>query len=173
MVVWDAGELALRARLIELDGTSRAVLDAVASGGRSVPFELLRWVTELDDHTLTTTLVRLIDGLWLVEVETDKFAFRDHVARDVISQSILSRRRSLLHRRAVEYLGVSPRGALSTREMEVARLVAEGKTNPEIAHLLHVSPRTISVHVSHILAKLHVTRRAQIASWLARAEHVE
>ena len=54
---------------------------------------------------------------------------------------------------------------LSSREFEVARLVARGMTNAEIAGELFVSPKTVSAHVEHILAKLGVGRRAEIAAW--------
>ncbi len=55
---------------------------------------------------------------------------------------------------------------LTVREFEVARHVASGLTNAEIAAELFLSPKTISTHVEHILAKLGVGRRAEIASWV-------
>jgi DNA-binding CsgD family transcriptional regulator len=54
---------------------------------------------------------------------------------------------------------------LTAREFEVARLVAQGLTNAEIGERLFVSPKTVSAHVEHILAKLAVARRAEIAAW--------
>ncbi len=54
---------------------------------------------------------------------------------------------------------------LTVREFEVARLVADGLTNGQIATELVVSPKTISAHVEHILAKLGVARRTEIAAW--------
>jgi DNA-binding CsgD family transcriptional regulator len=57
--------------------------------------------------------------------------------------------------------------ALSARETEVARLVAEGMTNREIAAALTIAPKTAAAHVEHIRTKLGVSRRAQIASWVA------
>ncbi len=54
---------------------------------------------------------------------------------------------------------------LSTREREVAALVAKGKSNREIAACLVVSERTAEAHVSNILAKLGFTTRAQVAAW--------
>jgi len=54
---------------------------------------------------------------------------------------------------------------LTAREFEVARAIAEGKTNPELAEELGISPKTASSHVEHILAKLGATRRAEIAAW--------
>ena len=56
---------------------------------------------------------------------------------------------------------------LTTREWEVARLIAEGMTNAEIAGELTIAPKTASAHVEHILAKLGFARRAEIATWVA------
>jgi DNA-binding CsgD family transcriptional regulator len=56
---------------------------------------------------------------------------------------------------------------LTVREFEVARLIADGLTNGEIAEQLDIAPKTASAHVEHILAKLGVTRRAEIAAWTA------
>ncbi len=55
---------------------------------------------------------------------------------------------------------------LTEREREVAILVAEGKSNRDIAERLVVGPRTIEAHVSSILSKLGFTSRAQIAAWV-------
>ena len=54
---------------------------------------------------------------------------------------------------------------LTAREFEVARLIAAGWTNAEIAGELDIAPRTASAHVEHILAKLGASRRAEIAAW--------
>jgi len=54
---------------------------------------------------------------------------------------------------------------LSRRESEVAELVAEGLTNREIAQKLVISHRTVEGHVEHILDKLGLSRRAQVAQW--------
>jgi len=56
---------------------------------------------------------------------------------------------------------------LSARELEVARLVAEGLSNPAIASALFISVPTVKTHVSHILAKLGLESRVQLASWVA------
>ena len=56
---------------------------------------------------------------------------------------------------------------LTAREFEVARLIAEGLTNAAIADHLSIAPKTASAHVEHILAKLGVARRAEIAAWSA------
>ena len=58
-----------------------------------------------------------------------------------------------------------PAGALSRREREVALLVARGLSNREIAESLVVSVRTVEAHVTHLLTKLRLRSRAQIAVW--------
>jgi DNA-binding CsgD family transcriptional regulator len=55
---------------------------------------------------------------------------------------------------------------LTRRELEVARLIAEGMTNRQIAEALVISPRTAEGHVERILAKLGFTTRSQVAAWV-------
>jgi non-specific serine/threonine protein kinase len=57
---------------------------------------------------------------------------------------------------------------LTTRELEVLRLVASGCTNREIAAALFVTPRTAATHVTHILGKLGVESRVEAAAWAVR-----
>ncbi len=52
---------------------------------------------------------------------------------------------------------------LTDREIQVLKLVAQGRTNDEIAGMLIVSNRTVGKHVSNILAKLHLANRTQAA----------
>ncbi len=61
-------------------------------------------------------------------------------------------------------------GELTAREQEVARLVAEGRTNREIAGTLYITEGTAANHVQHILNKLGLRSRAQIAAWAAGLE---
>jgi predicted ATPase/DNA-binding CsgD family transcriptional regulator len=56
-------------------------------------------------------------------------------------------------------------GGLSMREREVSALIAQGKSNREIAEMLVLSERTIESHVSSILFKLDFSSRTQIAAW--------
>jgi DNA-binding CsgD family transcriptional regulator/tetratricopeptide (TPR) repeat protein len=72
-------------------------------------------------------------------------------------------------------LGVAParprpapprREGLTTRETEVAELVARGLSNREIADKLFVSERTVETHVQNILRKLDCRSRTQVAAWL-------
>ena len=56
---------------------------------------------------------------------------------------------------------------LTAREREIAALIADGRSNRDIAEALTLSERTVSVHVSHILAKLGFRSRTQVARWAA------
>jgi DNA-binding CsgD family transcriptional regulator len=75
-----------------------------------------------------------------------------------------------LARRARVDLGLEPAAGpaddlgLTPREVEVLALVAEGRTNREIASELYISDKTASVHVSNILRKLEVSNRGEAAA---------
>ena len=60
---------------------------------------------------------------------------------------------------------LEPWHPLTAREFEVAKLIAQGLTNAEIGEQIFVSPKTVSAHVEHMLAKLGVARRTEIAAW--------
>ena len=57
---------------------------------------------------------------------------------------------------------------LTRRERQVADLVADGLTNREIASRLVLSERTAQNHVQHILDKLELPNRSQIAVWVSK-----
>ena len=56
-------------------------------------------------------------------------------------------------------------GGLTQREREVAGLIAQGKSNREIAETMTVSVKTIETYVTRILNKLGFDSRVQIATW--------
>lgn len=70
-----------------------------------------------------------------------------------------------LHARSAEELG-RRHDVLSTREQEILHLIAQGRTNRDIAMSLHRSERTINNHVHAILSKLGVANRTEAASRL-------
>ena len=62
----------------------------------------------------------------------------------------------------------SPLEGLSDRELEVFQLIGQGKTMKEIGDQLHLSPKTVEVHRSHIREKLKITSAAELISYAAR-----
>jgi predicted ATPase/DNA-binding CsgD family transcriptional regulator len=58
-------------------------------------------------------------------------------------------------------------GTISGREEQIARLVADGLTNRQIARQLNLAERTIDAHLEHIMNKLGYRSRAQIAAWIS------
>jgi DNA-binding NarL/FixJ family response regulator len=54
--------------------------------------------------------------------------------------------------------------------MEVARLVAEGLTNAEIAERLVLSVRTVDSHLDHVYARLGISSRAALARWVTAGQ---
>jgi len=57
---------------------------------------------------------------------------------------------------------------LTTRELDVLRLIAAGKTNAEIGEMLFISPFTAKTHVANLLGKLAVENRAAASTWAAQ-----
>jgi predicted ATPase/DNA-binding CsgD family transcriptional regulator len=64
----------------------------------------------------------------------------------------------------------SDEATLTPRELQVARLIAGGRSNKEVAADLVISQRTAEGHVEHILTKLGFTSRAQVAAWVAASQ---
>jgi len=62
---------------------------------------------------------------------------------------------------------------LTKREAEIAALVAEGLSNPDIAAQLFVSRRTVSAHITHILTKLDFSNRVELAVWATRQRIID
>jgi DNA-binding CsgD family transcriptional regulator len=95
------------------------------------------------------------------------------IARGLGAQPLVTRAESLGRRARLAIDaderggGEQPDGApfdLTERELEVLRLVAVGRSNREIGETLYMSPKTASVHVSRIFAKLGVSGRVEAAA---------
>jgi len=66
--------------------------------------------------------------------------------------------------------GAAGRALLTERERTIARLIAAGASNPEIAQQLFLSRKTIERHVSNVLKKTGVRNRAELAARVAELE---
>ena len=82
-----------------------------------------------------------------------------------IAAKVLQRMRAVTLDRGAEKI----RAELSDRELEVLRLIANGKDNSQIAEALHISPKTVKNHISNILMKLQIENRIQAAVYAVRS----
>jgi non-specific serine/threonine protein kinase len=64
-------------------------------------------------------------------------------------------------------------GSLTTRETEIAGLLAQGLSNKAIAKSLVIGQRTAETHVGRVLAKLGLTSRSQVAAWVAEQRGID
>ena len=137
------------------------------------------WADAVAELTEAATISRGIGApSFAVEADTERaelFARQGDVnAARQLATKVLPAARSLGMSPWVtrlERLASAP-SVLSPREAEVARLVATGSSNRDIAARLVISDRTAQNHVQHILTKLGFTHRSQIAAWVT-AEHAD
>jgi DNA-binding CsgD family transcriptional regulator len=154
------GERAVR------DGRSDLALDAFSQSAAS--FDRGR-------SLLARTLPRLRRVELLAERDPGaaqrEFAAITAIWRDVDARWFLERIREWGATRGLRGWSVAARrGPRPTdRELEVARLVADGLTNKEIAAHLGIAERTAETHVHRIVTKLDLRSRSQLAAWMAGA----
>jgi DNA-binding NarL/FixJ family response regulator len=87
-----------------------------------------------------------------------------HRGDPVVSPSLTAHLVAGLRRDAAGAAGGAT-GQLTTNELNVLRMVADGATDKQISQTLYISPRTVQSHLSHIRFKTGVRRRAQLARW--------
>jgi DNA-binding NarL/FixJ family response regulator len=104
-------------------------------------------------------------GYLLKDAEADQVAAAVRAAHrgEVHLDPVVARQ---LTRTLVTHQGTAT--ALTIREREILVLVAQGKSNRDIADALMISERTARTHVSHVLSKLGLTSRTQAALWAVR-----
>jgi DNA-binding NarL/FixJ family response regulator len=82
-----------------------------------------------------------------------------------VTQKVMERMRSANMRKETD-----PLDALNEQEHKILVLIAEGKTNKEIAAEVFLSDKTVKNYVSSILTKLNLRRRSEAAAFIARRE---
>jgi DNA-binding CsgD family transcriptional regulator len=121
----------------------------------------------------------LVIGIALNRARRD-FSERDRSVLDMIRPHLVQAYRNIAEREALRERAETAERALwaasatilaslTKREYEVLVLVADGKTNPQIADLLSVSPRTVQKHLEHVYDKLGVRTRTAAAMKLGEA----
>lgn len=135
--------------------------------GPTSGFELLR---ELHDRFGEELPVILVSGERTTPLDCVaglQLGADDYVIKPFDSGELLARVRRSLSRRQRRGTGngngAPPNGepSLSPREREILTLLAEGKTQKQIAAALVISSKTVATHIQHLLAKLGVNSRAQ------------
>lgn len=95
--------------------------------------------------------------------------FKDHLFLDAVERAVqLSRERYATTRRHQEAQAIL--GRLSARESEVARLLAQGLANKEVAGILNISDNTVHVHRQHVMEKTGTSSAAELARLILRAD---
>lgn len=126
-----------------------------------------------DDETLLSAFVAGAQGYLLKEVAVTSLVETIH--RVAAGQSVLdhgaTERIRVWLRKLTEPAEAPDRSEpLSAQERRVVALVAEGKTNKEIASALDLSEKTVKNYLAHAFEKLHITRRAQAAALFTKAQ---
>jgi len=88
---------------------------------------------------------------------------------EVVKIALLAASAVPLPERAAGQAGRRGGGMLTPREDQVSELITDGLTNQEIAVRLGISRRTADAHAEHIMTKLGVRSRAQVAAWVERS----
>jgi predicted ATPase/DNA-binding CsgD family transcriptional regulator len=104
-----------------------------------------------------------------ISLGEDEFATHWRAGRGLtLADAVAEGRGTTLSQSVAPAASVPESGAadpLTAREREVARLMAEGKTNRQIGEALVITEWTVDTHVRHILTKLNLRSRAQVAAW--------
>nr|WSY56731.1 response regulator transcription factor [Streptomyces sp. NBC_00886] len=149
-------------RMPDMDGleATRRILSGATDGPRVV------MLTTFDlDHYVYAALAAGASGFLLKDVAPEHLvaAVRTVRAGDALLAPAITRRLvERFARRSTEPASLHrDLAALTPRELDVLRLLAQGLSNAELATGLHLSEATVKTHVSHILAKLSLRDRAQ------------
>jgi DNA-binding NarL/FixJ family response regulator len=126
-------------------------------------------LTSAADAELVTLAVRAgAAGFLYKDVDPDALVRAVRSVHD--GHTLLSREAAGSLLRSAAAPEVRGPGALTAREREVLAQIADGRSNKEIARLLHVSEKTVKTHVSAVLAKLGVADRTQAALLAVRQQ---
>jgi DNA-binding NarL/FixJ family response regulator len=137
--------------------TDGSVLDVLADLARVAPHSRVLLLSATDDPAaVATALERGAAGFLSKETESDALA--THVRDVAAGKTVLDARSAAAVAKRLR--DPAPAEALSAREIEVLRHVADGKTNPEIGKVLFVAASTVKTHLDRAYAKLGVSDRA-------------
>jgi DNA-binding NarL/FixJ family response regulator len=134
---------------------------------RELPARTLVLTSVADQASVTVALRAGAAGFLYKDVDPDALVRAVRAVHDGNTILAPEAAGSLVRSRA-RPAAVAGFDALTPREREVLAQVAEGRSNREIARLLHMSEKTVKTHVSSVLAKLGVADRTQAALYAVR-----
>ena len=183
-VIGEAGTVADAIRLCSQLGPDVVLLDVRLPDGSGIDAcrairrrsdsQVLMLTSYADDELVVEAITSGAAGYVLKQISIEELlrAIRAVGAGDAVLDPQITIR-VLRHVRQLERSSsASAFRDLSEREMQVLALVAEGKSNAEIAEKLHLSPTTVRNHVSTILSKLGLSNRIEAAIYAVR-NHIE
>ena len=140
-----------------------AAFDRAADQFATLPMPYEAMTARLDWAEVVATQTDDEERARAAAVMTEYLAALDRMG----ARPVADRTRRLLRRLGAR-LGPRPRtpGQLSSRETEIARLVAEGLSNPEIADRLFISERTVTTHLQHVYQRLGVGSRTGLTRYV-------
>jgi DNA-binding NarL/FixJ family response regulator len=148
-------------RMPVLDGAAATerILAAAGAGGTRV---LVLTTYETDDHILAAIEAGASGYLLKAAPQEEILAGIRSVAagETVLAPSIAAKLVSGVRAAATTAAAPAP-PSLSPRELEVLRLVADGRSNPVIARILHIGEATVKTHLIHVFEKLEVNDRTR------------
>ncbi len=181
---------------LQVVGEAGSGAEAVRVAGEQVPDVVLMdlLMPEMDGVEATRRICRVSPRTQVVVLTSyhdDEHVFpaikagaRSYLLKDVGPQElaeavrVTARGEAVIHPRVAARLvqelrrdkagAINPFTELSEREQEVLRLIADGRSNAEIAERLVLSEKTVKGHVSNILSKLHLADRTQAAVYAWR-----
>jgi predicted ATPase/DNA-binding CsgD family transcriptional regulator len=153
-LAWIAGARGDAERAARLLGAAESVFQAI-------PATLLPMWQPLREDCAARARGRLGGQGFLAAFDRGLVMSKDEAVADALERTPAPLTRAAHSRR-----GTSP---LTRRELQVAKLVAEGVGNRQIAAQLFISERTVETHVTNMLNKLNLSSRMQLARWVADA----
>jgi predicted ATPase/DNA-binding CsgD family transcriptional regulator len=153
-LAWGVGALGQYKRAAHMLGTAEALWDSTGGSMAAVFPELV------GEHDSCVAAARAALGDQPYEI-----AFRR--GRQMVPAQALGKAERTRRSTKSGQLSYGGAASLTSREQEIAILLAQGLSNKAIAKTLVIAQRTAETHVANIMAKLGLTSRSQVAAWLA------
>jgi two-component system response regulator NreC len=148
--------------VLDVNMPGGAILSAIRTLCRDAPDTAVVVTTMIDDPRFAREAIA---------AGASGYVLKDDADRDLVEAiRRAARGESFVAAPVASALNVYDRGRelLSTRELDVLRLIALGHTNPEISRLLQLSVRTVETHRAHIHRKLGLGTRAELVRYALR-----